>query len=91
MGSLLVEVLYVRGFNEFGEVQADAYIDKLFAQFDEIALHPYAFQSVDALRVGYRRCVCGVDSIYYRIVDEQVDIMRILGRQDALSYLDEDL
>ena len=32
---------------------------------------------------GYRRSVCGVDSIYYRVIDDVVEIMRILGRQDA--------
>jgi len=36
---------------------------------------------------GYRRCVCGVDSIYYRIENGTVEIMAIIGRQDLNSIL----
>ena len=35
----------------------------------------------------YRRSVCGVDSIYYRIVGNTVEIMRILGQQDVDDWL----
>ena len=28
---------------------------------------PYSFESVDYIKEGYRRCVCGSDSIYYKI------------------------
>jgi toxin ParE1/3/4 len=34
---------------------------------------------------GYRRCVCGVDSIFYRVVDDKVEIMSILGWQDTVE------
>lgn len=45
------------------------------------------YQSVDDIRKGYRRSVCGVDSIYYRVVDGTVEIMRILGQQDVDQWL----
>jgi toxin ParE1/3/4 len=44
---------------------------------------PSLYQAVDDIRPGYRRSVCGVDSIYYRAVDDIVEIMRILGQQDV--------
>jgi toxin ParE1/3/4 len=31
--------------------------------------------------------VCGVDSIYYRIEGETVEIMAIIGRQDLEEWL----
>lgn len=74
------------GVERFGISQADKYFDSFFAYFEMIAQRPYSFESVDYIRKGYRRCVCGVDSIYYRIVDETVEIMAIVGRQD-LSHI----
>ncbi len=55
------------GMQQFGEIQADKYFLAFFEQFEVIATQPYLFQSVDFIREGYRRCVCGVDSIIYRI------------------------
>lgn len=66
------------GIKRFGETQADKY----FEYFDLIAEQPFAFESVDFIKMGYRRCVCGVDSIFFRIVDDTIEIMTIIGRQD---------
>ena len=59
--------LYMDGFYQWGEVQADAYYDKIIERFDELIGQPLLYQKVDHVRVGYRRSVCGVHSIYYRI------------------------
>ncbi len=70
------------GVEKFGMTQADKYFDSFFVYFDIIAQRPFSFESVDFIKKGYRRCVCGVDSIYYRINEEIVEIMAIVGRQD---------
>ena len=75
--------IYWRGVEEFGELQADRYYEALFQRFDDIAEAPYKYPSVDHIREGYRRSVCGVDSIYYRLNGELTEIMRVLGRQDT--------
>ena len=79
--------IYWRGVNEFGEVQADIYLQSLLSRFEEIAEAPSQYQAVDHIREGYRRSVCGVDSIYYRIDNDTVEVMRILGRQDVVDTL----
>ncbi len=79
--------IYRYGNKEFGEAQADLYYDELFRQFERIAEHPYIFQAVDHIRKGYRRSVCGVDSIFYRVVDDAVEIISILSRQDFDNFL----
>lgn len=79
--------IYWRGVEEFGERQAEDYLNALIQRFDDIALAPYKYQAVDHIRDGYRRSVCGIDSIYYRINGEVVDIMRVLGRQDVYERL----
>jgi toxin ParE1/3/4 len=75
------------GVKKFGIAQADSYFETFFEYFDIIAKRPFSFESVDRIKKGYRRCVCGVDSIYYRIEDGTVEIMAIIGRQDLNSLL----
>ena len=70
------------GVKRFGISQADKYFDRFFEYFDLIAEQPFTFESVDIIKPGYRRCVCGSDSIYYRIENNIVEIMTIIGRQD---------
>jgi toxin ParE1/3/4 len=60
---------------------------RFFYRFEQLAEQPYLYQAVDDIREGYRRCVCGVDSIYYRIDGNTVEIMNIIGRQDTNETL----
>jgi toxin ParE1/3/4 len=75
------------GVEKFGVSQADKYFDTFFDYFDIIAERPYSFVSVDYIKKGYRRCVCGSDSIYYRLNNDIVEIMAIIGRQDVNNIL----
>jgi len=75
------------GIEKFGISQADKYFETFFEYFEIIAQRPFAFESVDNIKTGYRRCVCGSDSIYYRIKDGTVEIMAIIGMQGLDSIL----
>ena len=66
----------------FGETQADKYFFSFFEYFEIIAKNPFTFEAVDYIKPGYRRCVCGVDSIFYRTASAEAEIMTILGKQD---------
>jgi toxin ParE1/3/4 len=79
--------IYQWGVLQYGIEKADAYFAALFEAFEAIAIAPLAYPSVAYIRAGYRRCVCGVDNIYYRITDEAVEIMAVLGRQDTGNFL----
>lgn len=79
--------IYKYGYQNFGEVAADIYFDEFFLVFGKIAENPHHYQSVDHIRRGYKRCVCGADSVFYRIVHSQVKIMAILGGQDTDHWL----
>lgn len=70
------------GVKQFGLKQADKYFDSFFVHFELIAKNPQSFESVDFIKPGYRRCVCGVDSIFYKINGDEIEIMAIFGRQD---------
>lgn len=75
------------GVEKFGQTQADKYFESFFEYFDLIARQPFSFESVDYIKKGYRRCVCGIDSIYYKINGNMVEIMAIVGRQDLSEKL----
>jgi len=75
------------GVRKFGVSQADKYFDTFFNYFEIIAERPFAFESVDYIKAGYRRCPCGSDTIYYRINDKMVEIMAIVGMQDLKNIL----
>jgi toxin ParE1/3/4 len=75
------------GVKKFGITQADKYFYSFFDYFEKIAQRPFSFESVDYIKVGYRRCPCGSDTIYYRINDSMVEIMAIIGMQDFKNIL----
>ncbi len=79
--------IYHWGFHEHGEAAADEYYSAFFDRFEQLAEQPLLYQSCDDIRQGYRKCVCGVDTIYYRVVGDTVEIMNILGRQDRNEWL----
>lgn len=79
--------IYNYGVDMHGNEEADAYFNAFFDRFDELAEQPYAYPAVDHIREGYRRSVCGVDTIYYRVDGEIVEIMAILGKQDPEIWL----
>jgi toxin ParE1/3/4 len=79
--------IYQYGLQKFGEKQADKYFQSFFEYFDTIAERPESFESVDFIKPGYKRCVCGVDSIYFKMNEDIVEIMAIIGRQDLTQLI----
>ena len=77
----LIRIHYY-GVKRIGIKQADKYFESFFVHFDLIAKNPQSFESVDFIKSGYRRCLGGVDSIFYKMDGDIVEIMTIIGRQD---------
>ncbi len=75
------------GARHHGEQAADAYYFQFFERFETLAENPYLYPAVDDIREGYRRSVCGVDAIYYRVTDTGVEIMAILRHQNPKTEL----
>ena len=75
--------IYYYGVGKFGVNQADKYFNMFYDCFDRIEENPFLFPSADYIKKGYRYCVCGVDTIYYKISgDKRIEIITIIGRQD---------
>lgn len=75
------------GVKQFGMAQADKYFDTFFDYFEMIADSPFAFESVEYIKSGYRKCPCGSDTIYFRLIENKVEIMAIVGMQDLKNIL----
>jgi toxin ParE1/3/4 len=75
--------MYNYVLTKFGILQADKYYGMFFECFTKIVSNPFMFPNSEYLNKGYRYCVCGVDTIFYRIIsDNLVEIITIIGRQD---------
>jgi len=75
------------GVKKFGDIQADNYFNTFFDYFEMIAQRPFSYESVEYIKEGYRRCVCGADSIYFKVNDNVVEIMAVIGRQDITGAI----
>lgn len=75
------------GVKKFGMTQADKYFESFFDYFEIIAERPFSFESVDFIKTDYRPCPCGSDNIYYRVNNDIVEIISIIGRQDLKNIL----
>lgn len=81
-----LERIYQWGVHHFGEDQADRYYHDLFNAFDRIAENPMSYPKTDA-KEGYRYRTMQRNTIYFRNVNEEVQIMAILGQQDTDIWL----
>lgn len=80
--------IWLYGLEHWGLEAADDYFNAFFKRFDDIANNPFQYASADDIKVGYRRSVCGVDNIYYRMNDDStVEITAIIGQQDSEQWL----
>jgi toxin ParE1/3/4 len=75
--------IYEYGYEELGEEQADEYFYSFFEAFLKISESPLIYQSVDNIRLGYRRCPHRFVVIYYRLNQSTIEIMAIIGGQDT--------
>ena len=75
------------GEEMFGMKQADQYFNSFFNYCELISKSPYSFESIEHVRIGYRRCACGSDTIYFRINNDIIEIMAIVGKQDLKNKL----
>ena len=84
-----MDQLLDQGIDDYGVDAAIEYYDKIERRFTKLVEQPRLYPAVDQIRTGYRRTVCGVHSIYYRIDQEEIVIAHILKKQDPLKQLSE--
>lgn len=73
---------------QWGEAQAERYVDALHASFATIAHAPLAAPACDHIRTGYRRQGVQRHAVYYRLDADVVIVVRVLHeRMDGALHL----
>jgi toxin ParE1/3/4 len=75
------------GVEKFGVRKADEYFNNFFECFELISQRPFSYEAIDYIKKDYRKCKCGVDTIYFKLNDGDVEIMAIIGKQDIYNRL----
>ena len=81
-----LERIWFYGLEHWGVEAADRYYSAFFDHFEELAEQPLLY-AVSDVRKGYRRSICGKDSVFYRISGDAVEIMAIIGQQEVNEWL----
>ena len=76
-----VTAMYVYSLQQWGESQAEAYIDGLYEQFETLQSHPHAGRDVSLIRANTRRLLYQRHAIYYHVSAKEIRILRILHQR----------
>lgn len=80
--------IYRYSFENFGEIQADTYHNDLADCFRLLADTPLLGRDYSFLRPGLRRYKHASHSVYYRLADTEILILRVLHqRVDPARHL----
>lgn len=80
--------IYAYTHSAFGAAQADKYTEGLIDAFTRITEYQRIGRDVSHIRPGYFRYEFKSHSIYYRLEQDRVTIIRILGqKQDPLRHV----
>ncbi|MFT4929057.1 MAG: toxin ParE1/3/4 [Phenylobacterium sp.] len=79
--------IWVYTYHQWGETQANAYLQGLDDTIRQLAQYPATGISINEVRQGYRRCRYKSHLIIYQASETTLDIMRILhGRMDITRH-----
>ena len=82
-----LEKLLEYGIENFGETVAIAYFNALVGRFESLATSPFQYPAAENIREDYRLCVYKSHSVYFKCVNKDVEIVRILNGQDIENSL----
>ena len=60
--------IFEYGIGRFGFLQVNKYYEMFFDCFSKIVSNPYLFPEAIRFRQGYRYCICGVDTIFIKLM-----------------------
>ena len=84
-----LDEIYDYSETKFGQEQAVSYLKKLEELFVLLNTHPEMGRERNEIEIGLRSFPHGSHVIYYRKIDEQVRIVRVLhGSRDILSFFE---
>jgi toxin ParE1/3/4 len=76
-----LKAIWHYGAKTWGLEQAEAYGEKVIDAFEFLAENPHAGKDMAHIRAGYRRIAVGSHLIFYQVLDDVVQIVRILHKR----------
>jgi toxin ParE1/3/4 len=74
--------------DRWGLDQAETYTRDIWQRIEEVAARPTIGQDCSEIRAGYYKTSCGSHFLFYRLIAEGIDIVRILHeRMDFERHL----
>lgn len=71
---------------KWGEEQEEVYLASLYKAFSDIADHPYSGSSYEHVRERYRKYIIGKHLIFYRVLDSEIEIVRVLHHSMDIDH-----
>lgn len=86
-----IEEIYLYGFMQFGEAQADHYAAVLEERIELLCKNPLLGRIETGIHPAIRRLECESHVIFYDLTDTHIVVVRILhGATDYLRHLTRD-
>lgn len=73
-----LEEIWLYSCTTWSKEQADRYYELLIHEFEYVAKYPTSGRSVAHIREGYRISIIKSHLIFYRILNSEIEIVRIL-------------
>lgn len=70
--------IWLYSYEEWGESQADDYLEQLNVGIQNLLLNPEIGMDCDFIREGYRRLQINRHLLFYRIKNTEIEIIRVL-------------
>ncbi len=84
-----LEQIWLFSYKQWGEAQADHYVRELIERFAWLAENPRAGKQRDDIKPGYFCFPQGAHLVFYRIIDDTVDIIGVPHQSmDVMRYFD---
>ncbi len=82
--------IYLFTIDEWGEKQAEKYLNEIYAVFDRLTQHHSIGRSRDELEAGLRSIPIGAHVIFFMLWQSDIAIVRVLhGARDVESVFGE--
>ena len=72
--------IWIYTAEEWNLEQADLYVDELVAGIERLSSHPELGHSREDIRTGYRSLNVSQHIVFYKITNEEVQIIRVLHK-----------
>ena len=80
--------IWLHNFGNWGEAQADRYLDELDAGLRECGVEPEDGKRREAVRSGYRSSLVRKHVVFYTLTDDEVLVQRVLhGSMDPSRHV----